>query len=145
MCPASRVSPLTAPAMVWAAASCAAVVSSRARGVEQPAEHAGENHHVVDLVGVVTAASCHHGGVLGSGFRFDFWVGVGQREDDHAGAADADEDVRVGQVFAQGCARPGWLGVCGQPAFRFGEAIPAGMHRPVAVVGRDAAGACLLE
>ncbi|MCO5556195.1 hypothetical protein L7F22_009739 [Adiantum nelumboides] len=82
--------------------------------VEQPAEHAGEREHVVDLVRVVRAPGGHDGGVLLGHRRVDLGVRVGQCEHDRVVGhgpqlvlaeqvrrADPDEDVgpdeRVGQ------------------------------------------------
>src|SRR6202041_2652092 len=70
--------------------------------VEQPAEHAGEGQHVVDLVRVVAAAGGHHRGVLAGRVRVDLGIGVGQGEHDAVGGPGLDvfagEDVRGGQA-----------------------------------------------
>src|SRR5271170_738191 len=70
--------------------------------VEQPAEHAGEGQHVVDLVRVVAAPGGHHRGVLAGRVRVDLGLGVGQREYDavasHGLNVFGREDVRGGQA-----------------------------------------------
>ena len=57
--------------------------------VEQPAEHAREGQHVVDLVGVVAAAGGHHGRILHGRVRVDLGIRVGQREHNGVGAMAA--------------------------------------------------------
>ena len=72
------------------------LVDRRRGGIEQAAEDAGEDQHVVDLVGEVGAAGSHHGSVLGRRGGVDLGLGVGHGEDDrpvvHGGDVVAGED-----------------------------------------------------
>src|ERR1700738_2832470 len=78
------------------------VIYGPALRVEQPAEHAGEGQHVVDLVRVVAAAGGHDRGVLAGRVRVDLGLGVVEGEHDAVAGHGLDvlgrEDVRGGQA-----------------------------------------------
>ena len=75
-------SSVTTDASAYAAASSIALGDPVRLRVEQPAEHAREREHVVDLVGEVRAARADDRRVLGRVVRVDLGPGVGQREHD---------------------------------------------------------------
>ena len=95
--------------------------------IQRAAEDVGEAQYVIDLVGIVGAASCHDG-IVAHGldfFRLDFGRGVGQRKNqglgrhaghhvgfEHAAGRQAQEDVGAVNHFGQR-ALVGRLGVDG--------------------------------
>ena len=118
----------TMSARAWAAAYFIPSVICTAPQDRAPLEQAGEDQHVVDLVGEVRAAGTHHGGPMGQGHvGHDLRHGVGHGQEDgvlghglhhlprhQPGAGDPDEHIGPHQGVGQGAGAPFRIGPGGQ-------------------------------